>query len=107
MRMICTECGQEIDGFVCRECRVRRTRRGLLLHQRRFIETWLAGAIDLRVKRLRGVLHLELFDDPWHSYCDTELFAVTQRAYVKALPADVCPECQKVFDALIAEAKEV
>jgi hypothetical protein len=31
----------------------------MLLHQRRFLQTWLAGAIRLRVKRKDGVLHLE------------------------------------------------
>lgn len=105
--MICGECGQEIEGQVCRECQKKRARLGMLRHQRRFLKTWLAGEIDLRVKRVRGVLHLELFDDRWHSYCDLDTFEVMEREYVKQLPADLCPGCLEVFNSLIAEAKEV
>ena len=108
LAMICEECGQEVESFVCRDCQAKRTRRGMLRHQRRFLETWLAGGIDLRVKRLGGVLHLELFDDRWHSYCDREMFAVTDRAYVRTVPPDLCPDCFKVFDGLVLDlAKEV
>jgi hypothetical protein len=105
--MICTQCGQEVRGHVCRACQALRTRRGILLHQRRFLATWLAGQIDLRVKRIDGVLHLELFDDRWHSYCGVEMFSAVDREFVKLPPADLCAACLKVFDGLIAEAKEV
>jgi hypothetical protein len=104
--MICPECGIEVKGHVCRACQAKRTRSGMLRHQRRFLQTWLAGEIDLRVKRVDGVLHLELFDDRWHSYCDTEMFAVTQRAYVQQLPADLCPACITIFNELVTAAKE-
>jgi hypothetical protein len=104
--MICSECGTEVKGHVCRACQAKRTRQGMLRHQRRFLQTWLAGEIDLRVKKLAGVLHLELFDDRWHSYCDTAMFAVSQRQYVRALPADLCPACITIFNELVAKAKE-
>ena len=107
VRMICAECGTEHKGHVCRLCQARRVRAGMLRHQRRFLQTWLAGDIDLRVKRVEGVLHLELFDDRWHSYCDREMFAVQQRAYVRDVPLDLCPKCIEVFDQLVAAAKEV
>ena len=102
--MICGECGQEVKGHVCRACQARRVRAGMLRHQRRFLMTWVKGQIDLKVKRVEGVLHLELFDDRWHSYCDREMFSVTTREFVKQPPADLCPECRKVFDGLVAEA---
>lgn len=79
----------------------------MLLHQRRFLQTWLAGGIDLRVRPFDGVLHLELFDDRWHGYCGTEMFAVTERRRLKELPADICPKCRTIFDELVVQAKEV
>ncbi len=103
--MICPECGKDLKGRICRDCQARRTRQGMLRHQRRFLQTWLAGQIDLRVKKLEGVLHLELFDDRWHSYCDTEMFQVSQRAYMRQLPPDLCPECLRVFQDLLAQAE--
>ena len=93
--------------YVCRDCIARRARAGLLRHQRRFLQTWLAGEIQLRVKRLAGQLHLELFDDRWHSYCGKEMFTVFERQFVTELPADLCPECIVVFHQLVHEAKEV
>jgi NMD protein affecting ribosome stability and mRNA decay len=107
VRMICTECGREVKGHVCRACQAARTRAGILRHQRRFLQTWLAGEIDLRVKWMGDVLHLELFDDRWHSYCGAEMFEVSQRAFVRDLPADLCPDCAKIFNELVAAAKEV
>lgn len=102
--MLCAECGREVKN-VCRDCQAARTRRGMLLHQRRFIQTWIAGGIDLRVKRSRdGVLHLELFDDRWHSYCDVPMLNVTKREKVREIPADLCPACLKVFDELVLKA---
>jgi len=103
--MICQECGNEVKGWVCRPCQAKRTRAGMLRHQRRFLQTWVAGQIDLRVKRLGGVLHLALFDDQWHSYCDTELFAVSRAEVTRQLPADLCAECLKVFNGLVSEAE--
>ena len=104
--MICSECGLELKGQICRACQARRTRQGMLRHQRRFLETWLAGEIDLRVKRLNGVRHLELFDDRWHSYCDTAMFSVTQRDFVRTIPGDLCPDCLRVFHELLDKARE-
>jgi len=103
--MICTECGVDVKGFVCRACQARRARAGLLKHQRRFLQTWLAGEIQLRVKRLDGVLHLELFDDRWHSYCGVDMFDVFERQFVRAVPGDLCPACITVFNNLVAEAR--
>jgi hypothetical protein len=103
--MICGECGRKVKGMVCRVCQAARTRRGMLQHQRRFLQTWLEGAIDLRVKRAAGALHLELFDDRWHAYCGAEMFAVTKRDFVRELPADLCPGCLKIFDELVAAAR--
>ena len=107
LAVTCPECGKETKGEVCRVCQARRTRAGMLVHQRRFLQTWLAGELQLRVKRVDGVLHLELFDDRWHSYCDIEMFGVTNREYVRELPADLCPACVQVFQGLVDEAKEV
>lgn len=105
--MTCTECGAEHKGYVCRPCQARRVRAGMLRHQRRFLQTWLAGQIDLRVKRVAGTLHLELFDDRWHSYCNREMFSTPHRQYVRELPADLCPDCITIFNELVAAAKEV
>lgn len=99
--MICTECGREVKR-VCRDCQAARTRQGMLQHQRRFLQTWLVGAIDLRVRIYGGVAHLELFDDRWHSYCGTAMFDITERLRTRELPADLCPECRKIFDELLA-----
>ena len=104
--MQCAECGKDLEGFVCRDCQARRVRAAMLKHQRRFLQTWLDGQIDLRVKRVDGVLHLELYDDRWHSYCDRELFTVRDREYSRDLPADLCPDCLAVFNGLVAEARE-
>jgi hypothetical protein len=102
--MTCPECGKEIKGYVCRDCQKVRTRHGMLLHQRRFIETWLAGSIDLRIKRKDSVRHLELFDDRWHSYCDIEMFEVTSREFTRTIPDDLCPACLKIFNELVVKA---
>ena len=101
--MICPECGREVK-LVCRNCQAARARRGMLLHQRRFLETWLAGGIDLRVRSYEGAEHLELFDDRWHGYCGTAMFVVTERRRVRELPPDLCPECLKIFHELAAKA---
>jgi len=76
----------------------------MLLHQRRFLQTWLVGDIDLRVKRKDGVLHLELFDDRWHSYCDVAMFDVPHSEFVKNPPDDLCGDCLKVFKDLVEKA---
>jgi hypothetical protein len=101
--MICTECGREVKR-VCRDCQRDRAYRGLLLHQRRFLQTWLAGAIELRVRTYDGALHMELFDDRWHAYCGAAMMQYTERRRVRELPADLCPGCLKVFNELTAKA---
>ena len=101
--MICIECGREMK-IVCRFCQAARTRRGMLLHQKRFLQTWLVGEIDLRVKRKDGILHLELFDDRWHSYCDLAMFDVPRSEFVKNPPGDLCGDCLKVFKDLVEKA---
>jgi hypothetical protein len=35
------------------------------------------------------------------------MFAESKRDFVREIPPDLCPECLKVFDGLIAQAKEV
>jgi hypothetical protein len=72
----------------------------MLLHQRRFVETWLQGTIDLRIKRFNGTLHLELFDDRWHAYCGAAMFSVVNREFHRDLPVDLCPECYQVFQRI-------
>lgn len=101
--MICIECGREMK-IVCRFCQAARTRRGMLLHQKRFLQTWLVGEIDLRVKRKDGILHLELFDDRWHSYCDLAMFDVPRSEFVKNPPGDLCGDCLSVFNELVQKA---
>ena len=101
----CAECGRKLKGLICRDCQRARARRGMLQHQRRFLQTWLEGTLDLRVKRADGVLHLELFDNRWQAYCGADMFFVTQREFVRELPIDICPACLAVFDELGAAAK--
>jgi hypothetical protein len=101
--MICEECGKECKR-VCRACQAARVRRGMLMHQRRFLQTWRAGEIAVRLRAFDGVEHLELFDDRWHGYCGVEMFKLTQPRRVRDLPADVCPECLKIFNGLAAQA---
>jgi hypothetical protein len=98
--MICPECGKQVKGYVCYPCQAVRTYKGMILHQRRFLETWLEGTIDLRIKRINGTLHLELFDDRWHAYCGKEMFSVTDREYMKELPPELCPACYEVFQQI-------
>jgi hypothetical protein len=105
VRMICTKCGREVKR-VCRDCQAAQAHRGMLLHQRRFLQTWLAGQIELRVKRKEDTVHLELFDDRWHGYCGVAMFDVTARRLVRELPPDLCPECVRVFQELVAKAKQ-
>lgn len=100
--MTCPECGRQGKGVVCAFCRARRTRAGMLLHQRRFLETWLEGGIQLRIRRKNLQAHLELFDDRWHTYCGIDLFDVPpQREHVRELPADLCRQCRMVFEDLL------
>jgi hypothetical protein len=78
----------------------------MILHQGRFLETWLAGAIDLRVTRKDGTPHLQLFDDRWHTYCDIDLLAVppvTERHH--DVPEDLCGGCLAVFRQLVDDAR--
>jgi hypothetical protein len=106
--VICGECGATVKR-VCRDCQARRARNGLLLHQRRFLQTWAVKAIDLRMRDFDGVPHVELFDDPWHGYCGMALsptgphLATTGRRRVRELPADLCPACRRVFDQLLEQ----
>lgn len=94
---VCDRCGQDYEGFYCANCEALRSRNGLLAHQRRFIETWAAGLIDLRLKNSGGALHLELYDDRWHSYCGKPMFDTPDRTFAKDLPVDLCPDCAAVF----------
>jgi len=102
---ICPECGCEVK-LVCRDCQRKRARRGLLQHQRRFLQTWLAGETELRIRPFAGVTHLELFDDRWHAYCGADMFTGAElRQRVRELPGDLCSECRSVFDELVNKAK--
>ena len=101
--MVCPECGREVRQ-ACRECQAARQRRGILLHQRRFLQTWLVGQMDLRVREQLGVLHIELFDDRWHGYCGEEMFLPTPRRKVRDLPPEICAKCKQVFDDLAVAA---
>jgi hypothetical protein len=98
--MICARCGREVKR-VCRDCQARQARVGMLLHQRRFLQTWLAGGIELRSRTYEGATHLELFDDRWHAYCGLAMFKVTERRLSRDLPADLCSACLKVFSDLV------
>ena len=69
------------------------------------MQTWLAGEIDLRVKRVQGVTHLELFDDRWHSYCDLAMFEEKKSEFTRELPLELCPDCHKIFIELAAKAR--
>ena len=50
------------------------------------------------------MLHLELFDDRWHSYCDVAMFDVPHSEFVKNPPDDLCGDCLKVFKDLVEKA---
>lgn len=103
--VLCPVCSREMENLVCRACQADRQRTGMLQHQRRFLETWLEGTIDLRVSNKNGVPHLQLFDDRWHTYCGQDLFGITNRDFVRVLPRSLCPDCVAVFDSLIAKVK--
>jgi hypothetical protein len=99
--MICGECGATVKR-VCRDCQALRARAGMLMHQRRFLQTWAVNGIDLRVRDVDGVCHLELFDDMWHGYCGHPLPLVgSPRRRVRVLPADLCSGCRTVLDELL------
>jgi hypothetical protein len=99
--MICGDCGRTVKR-VCRDCQAARARNGMLMHQRRFLQTWAVNAIDLRVRDLDGTCHLELFDDAWHGYCGAALPLAPGRRRVRALPAELCSGCRAVFDELLS-----
>jgi hypothetical protein len=101
--MTCVSCGKEVKR-VCRDCQAKRARDGMLLHQRRFLQTWLAGGIELRVREYNGSPHIELFDDRWHSYCGIPMMTLTNRRRVRELPDEVCTECREVFQGLVEKA---
>jgi hypothetical protein len=103
--MICKQCGREIKR-VCRDCQAAQAYRGMLMHQRRFLQTWLAGQIELRVRPQGDVLHLELFDDRWHGYCGATMFVLTPRRLVRNIPADLCPACLTILNELAAKASQ-
>jgi hypothetical protein len=98
--MNCPECGQLMKR-VCRRCQAVRARNGMLLHQRRFLQTWAVGAIQLRLREFDGVTHIELFDDPWHGYCGAALLLGSERRRVRSMPSDICSGCRAVFDELL------
>jgi hypothetical protein len=99
--VICADCGRTVKR-VCRDCQAVRARNGMLMHQRRFLQTWAASAIDMRVRDFDGTTHLELFDDPWHAYCGAALPVATGRRRVRTLPADLCTDCRAMLDQLLA-----
>ena len=101
--MTCQYCAATFRGVVCAACRIRRQRAGILLHQRRYLYTWLQGAIDLRIVTIDGIAHVELFDDRWHGYCGARLGACKpdERVKMRELPADLCADCRAVFDNLV------
>jgi hypothetical protein len=103
--VICNTCGREVK-LVCADCRAERSYQGLLLHQRRFLQTWESGALDLRVRYQDNVRHLELFDARWHAFCGATMFQPTPRERVRALPADTCASCVQVFERLVAASRE-
>src|SRR5215472_12905373 len=106
--MICPECGREVKKD-CRDCQRDRARRGMLQHQRRFLQTWLVGGIDLRIRAHEGTIHVELFDDRWHAFCGVSMFENPEkRRRVPLFPdhANMCTGCRKVFDELVSKAKE-
>ena len=103
--MICTECGREVKR-VCADCRAKRARAGMLLHQRRFLQTWLAGGIDLRVRRKGDTLHAELYDDRWHAFCGIDMYENPALVFMRQMPADICPDCRAVFDQLVDQARQ-
>jgi hypothetical protein len=104
--MICPECGREVK-LVCRDCQRDRARRGMLQHQRRFLQTWLVGEIELRIREHEGATHLELFDDRWHAFCGVSMFEHPEaRRRVGELPSELCSGCRLMFDELVTKAKE-
>jgi hypothetical protein len=100
--MTCPQCGRTYKGVVCIDCREARARAGLLLHQRRFLQTWAVGQIELRIADKEGLLHVQLFDDRWHAYCGATLFEIVQRERNRDLPPAICSECARVFHELVA-----
>lgn len=111
--MICATCGREVKR-VCRDCQADRARSGILEHQRRFLETWLQGTMDLRLRLFGGVWHLELFDARWHAYCGARLFQSGSADYsyppgerrrTKELPPDLCSGCTQIFNELVTKAR--
>lgn len=104
--MICTECGYQCKGVVCPKCRERRCYNGMILHQRRFIETWMEGNIELHYAIRDLLQHLVLFDDRWHTYCGLDLFHVLARDYSAEIPADLCPQCRTILEELIQRVKQ-
>jgi hypothetical protein len=90
--------------LVCRSCQRERARAGMLLHQRRFLQTWIAGNIELRLRYQDGTLHIELFDDRWHAYCGADMYVVTPRERRLDLPPEVCPACRATLEKLAAQA---
>jgi|AmaraimetP72IA01_FD_contig_31_598142_length_2127_multi_19_in_0_out_0_3 hypothetical protein len=105
--MICPECGAQVR-MVCAACRAKRQRIGILLHQRRFLEAWRGGSLQLRTREKNGAVHVELFDDRWHAYCGIDLFDVPpQPVLVRELPADLCGACRAILDEQLANIKEI
>jgi hypothetical protein len=100
--MTCKECGRTFKGVICIACREARARAGILLHQRRFLQTWQLGQIELRLASKTDLVHIQLFDDRWHAYCGAELFGIVPRDRNRELPPAVCSECSRVFHELVA-----
>ena len=101
--MTCTQCGRNFKGVICVACREARGRSGILLHQRRFLQTWSIGQIELRLARKDDLVHVQLFDDRWHAYCGRTLFEIVPRERSQDLPGAVCSECARVFKDLVAK----
>jgi hypothetical protein len=101
--MTCKTCACSFKGVACVHCREVRQRIGILLHQRRFLQTWQLGQIALLVATKDGQKHVQLFDDRWHAYCGAELFGIVPRDRLKSLPVDLCSECGAVFQEQLAK----
>lgn len=98
----CPKCLSSFKGMTCPVCRAARQRAGILLHQRRFLQTWKAGQLKLLLAAKDGEKHVQLFDDRWHAYCGIELFGIVHRDRVDTLPDGLCSKCSAVFQEQLA-----
>jgi hypothetical protein len=80
-----------------------RQRSGIELHQRRFLITWKLGQIKLFVATKNDLVHVQLFDDRWHTYCGIDLFDISERDRSQEMPPGVCGDCYAAFQRLLAQ----